>query len=148
MMAVTLLSCSSEPNAEQKAAAPVQAPKPADESRRFPSADLVETQVVDRELAGKPFMPGGTLAKYRKGRTEYEMFVARARSATEAAIALTDWRRVMTDPKLVAAFGGYFGQDAGTPVFVFTKGDWIAGVRGLNEKQVDLPARTLAARLN
>lgn len=148
VMAAALISCSSEPKPAQKAVTPAAAPKPADESRRFPTADLVETKVIDRELAGKPFMPGGTLAKYRKGKTEYEMFVAKAPSATDAAIALSDWRKSMTDPKLVAAFGGYFGQDGGAPVFVFTKGDWIAGVRGLAEKQADVPARLLAARLN
>lgn len=145
--AVVLTACSSKPEPVKEAAAPPPAPRPADESRRFPSADRVETQVVDKEIAGKAFMPGGTIAKYRKGKTEYEMFIARAASPTHAAITLSDWRKVMTDPKLVAAFGGYMGQDNGVPTFVFTKGQWIAGIRGLNEKQADLPARTLAARL-
>ena len=128
------------------------APRPQSEasreSRRFPSAGLVETKVVEREAGGKPFMPGGTLAKYRKGKTEYEMFVARAASPTHAAIALSDWRKSMTDAKLVAAFGGYFGKDGGVPAFVFTKGQWIAGVKGLSEKDADVPARTLASRLD
>jgi hypothetical protein len=33
-------------------------------------------------------------------------------------------------------------------VFVFTKGAWIAGVAGMPQKQADLQARLLAARLD
>ena len=76
------------------------------------------------------------------------MFVAKLPSATDAAVVLPDWRRALTDPKLVASFGGYFGQDAGRPVFVFAKDVWVAGVAGLPEKEADLQARALAARLN
>lgn len=97
---------------------------------------------------GKPFMPGGTLAHYKKGAKEYEMFVAKLPSATDAAIILPDWRKALTDAKLVPSFGGYFGQDAGRPIFVFTKGPWIAGVVGLQEKEADQQARLLAAQLN
>ena len=89
--------------------------------QRFSSANLVETKVVDKELMGKPFMPGGTLARYKKGKKEYEMFVAKLPTATDAAILLPDWRKALTDSKLVPSFGGYFGLDAGRPVFVFSK---------------------------
>lgn len=75
------------------------------------------------------------------------MFVAKTPSPTDAAILLNEWRKALTSPKLVPSFGGYFGQDAGDPVFVFTKGDWVAGVRGLDEKSADSEARILAARL-
>jgi hypothetical protein len=125
--------------------APIE--KPADESRRFPQANLVSTAVVDSALLGKSFMPGGTLARYKKGKSEYQMFVARARSATDAAIKLSDWRSALTKPEFVASFGGYFGQDQGAPVFVFTKGEWIAGVVGLSRSDADAAARVLAARL-
>ena len=148
-VAIVLISCSAKQEPPTEPSTPkAAAPKPADESRRFPAADQIGTAVVEKGIAGKPFMPGGTVAKYRKGKTEYEMFVARAASPTHAAIALSDWRKVMTDPKLVASFGGYMGQDNGVPTFVFTKGQWIAGIRGLPEKQADLPARTLASRLD
>jgi hypothetical protein len=148
-LAALLASCGDGP----KPSAPVSvkkaaAPKPADESRRFPKANLVETKVVDKELLGKPFMPGGTLARYRKGKTEYEMFMARLPSALDAAILLPDWDKSLAGSKLIPSFGGYFGQDAGRPVFVFSKGAWIAGIAGLPEKEVDAPARTLAGQLN
>jgi hypothetical protein len=147
--AILIVSCGSEPKpaateAPQKAAAP----KPTDESRRFPKTDLVDTKVVDKELLGKPFMPGGTLAHYKRGKREYDMFLARTPSADDAAILLLDWKKALTDSKLVPSFGGYFGQDGDRPVFVFPKGPWIAGVAGLPEKDADLQARTLAGAIS
>src|SRR2546428_9219542 len=72
-LAALLASCGSEPSPSPSVSVKkAEAPKPADESRRFPKANLVETKVVDKELLGKPFMPGGTLARYKKGNTEYE----------------------------------------------------------------------------
>ncbi len=148
VFAFLLSSCGSQP--KQAAPEPVktEAPKPADESQRFASANLVGTKVIGKELLGKPFMPGGTLADYKKGKREYQMFVAKMPSATDAAILLLDWKKALSDSKLLPSFGGYFGLDAGRPVFVFSKGAWIAGVAGLPEKEADLEARTLAAHLN
>lgn len=146
---VFISSCGPQPKpAASEPAKQIEAPKPSDESQRFSTANLVDTKVVDKELMGKPFMPGGTLARYKKGKKEYEMFVAKLPTATDAAILLPDWRKALTDSKLVPSFGGYFGQDAGRPVFVFTKGAWIAGIVGLSEKEADVEARTLAVRLD
>jgi len=151
MAAGALVSCNSEKKQSTEMGAegsPAKhAPKPPDESRRFPKANLLATKVIDRDLMGKSFMPGGTFAEYKKGKSEYQMFVARTASATDAAIALADWRKALTGPKLVPSFGGYFGQDGETPVFVFSKGPWVAGVKGLPEKDSDLQARTLASLL-
>ena len=144
--AALLVACGPEPkpaDAPKKA----EAPKPSDESFRFPKANLAGTQVVDDALMGKSFMPGGTLARYRKGKAEYEMFVARLPNANDAAFLLPDWRNALAGAKLVPSFGGYFGADAGRPVFVFTKGPWIAGVVGLPEHEADAQARVLAGAL-
>jgi hypothetical protein len=46
------------------------------------------------------------------------------------------------------SFGGYYGHDAGRPIFVFTKGAWIAGIAGLPEKAADAEARKLAKALD
>lgn len=92
-------------------------------------------------------MPGGTLGHYKKGKLEYEIFVARLPSSMDAAVLLPDWRKSMNDSKLIASFGGYFGQSDGRPVFVFSKGAWIAGIAGLPEKGADAQARLLAAQL-
>jgi hypothetical protein len=147
--AILLSSCDSKP-APAPPDAPKQAamPRPSDESRRFPKTNLVGTIVVDKQLFSKPFMPGGTLAHYKKGKTEYDMFIAQTGSPNDAALILPDWRKALTDPKLIPSFGGYFGRDAGRPVFVFTKGAWIAGIAGLQQKESDAEARKLAAALN
>jgi hypothetical protein len=146
--AIVLCSCDSKPAPEAKAAPKlVEIRRPADESRRFPKTNLLDTVVVDKELLGKKFMPGGTLAQYKKGKTNYEMFIAKAASATDAAVILPDWQHALTDVKFIASFGGYFGRDAGRPVFVFTKGPWIAGIAGLEQKDADTEARKLAKAL-
>ena len=123
------------------------APKPTDESRRLPKTNLVKSEVVPNQIMGKAFMPGGTVGHYKKGKAEYEMFVAKLASPTAAAIALSDWRKTMTAPKLIASFGGYFGDEGGKPVFVFTKGAWVAGVKGLPQADADLQARVLAGQI-
>jgi hypothetical protein len=147
-MAIMLVSCGSDskpPVAEspKKAAAP----KIFDEYRRLPKANLLDTKVVPTQLMGKPFMPGGTLARYKKGKVEYEMFLAELPTAEDAAILLLDWKKALTVAQLVPSFGGYFGQDSGRPVFVFPKNKWIAGVAGLQQKEADAQARTLAGQI-
>lgn len=143
------ISCGSDPKPAAPAEAPKKAetPKPRDETRRFPMTNLVDTKLVEKELMGKPFMPGGTVAHYKKGAQEWDLFLAQMPSGTDAALALPDWRKALTDSKLVPSFGGYYGLDNGRPVFVFSKGSWIAGVAGLPEKAADLEARTLAGRI-
>jgi hypothetical protein len=144
-LAATLISCGADvpPAAPQKA----EAPKPADESKHLPKAGLVESHVVDRQLLGKSFMPGGTVGHYKVGKLEFDMFVAKLPSAQDAAFLLPDWSKALANSTLVPSFGGYFGDDAGKPVFVFPKGAWIAGVVGLSQKDADDQARGLAGML-
>jgi hypothetical protein len=147
--ATFLTSCGSEPKVEAPAAPKsVEPPKPADESRHFPKTNLGETKVVGNHLLGKVFMPGGTMAHYKRGKTEYDMFLAKLGSPLDSAILLPDWDKALVGSKLVPSFGGYFGLDAGRPVFVFSKGAWIAGIVGLPQKEADAEARTLAGQLN
>lgn len=150
VFAIVLSSCDSKPAPAPKAEAPAPAPapKPLDESRRFTKVNQVDTIVVEKQLLGKPFMPGGTLAQYKKGKAEFDMFVAKMASPTEAALILPDWKKALPDAKYEASFGGYYGHDAGRPIFVFTKGAWIAGVAGLPEKAADAEARKLAKALD
>ncbi len=143
-----LLLAACGPELKPAPAKKADAPKPADETRRFPKIHFVDSKVVDRELVGKPFMPGGTLASYKNGKAAYELFLAKTGSSTEAAILLPDWQKALTGAKLVPSFGGYFGEDGGRPVFVFSKGSWIAGIAGLSEKEADSVARAFAALLN
>ncbi len=147
VLAAALTACGPEakPAPEPQKAA---APKPADESRHLPKAGLVESHVVDRQLLGHAFMPGGTLGHYKTGKAEFDMFIAKLPSAQDAAFLLPDWSKALANSTLVPSFGGYFGDDAGRPVFVFSKGAWIAGVAGLPQKEADSQARGLAGMLN
>jgi hypothetical protein len=147
--AALLAGCGSASKpAEKTEAKTEEPPKPADETRRFPTADQVSTQVVNNHIMNKAFMPGGTIAHYKKGATEYDMFVAQFPTSTDAAIALANWDGVLQAAKLVPTFGGYFGADGGRPAFVFPKDRWVAGVVGLPQAQADPAARVLASRLN
>ena len=149
-VATLTISCSSPPSAPPESPKQAEAPRPADESRRFPGADLVDTKIVEKELMGHAFMPGGTLATYKSGKSTYNMFLAKFPSASEAAFHLLDWNKALANSHLVPSFGGYFGEDAGRPVFVFAKGAWIAGVAGLPEKAARLagPWACRAFKLN
>lgn len=147
--AALLISCGpAQQPATTSSPQPAAAPKPLDESHRFPKANLLDSKVVDKGLLGKAFMPGGTLARYRKNGRDYEIFAAQLPSPLDAAILLPDWKKALAGAKLEASFGGYFGDDQGRPVFVFVKGSWIAGIAGLPEKDADAQARVLAAELN
>jgi hypothetical protein len=149
--ALLLAACGSSSDApktapqEKKAVVP---PKPPDESRYLPRTNQVSTEVVADHLLDKSFMPGGTLGHYKNGKQEYEMFVRKLSTPLDAALLLAEWQKALKTPKLVPAFGAYIGDDGGRPVFVFTKGAWIAGIAGLDQKQADLPARSLATMLN
>lgn len=121
--------------------------KPVEMFGRFPKTNQVKVRVDEPHVLGKAFLPPGSIAEYQKGKSSWSMFVADFPSPTEAALALNDFRKALEGAKLVPAFGGYFGKDGDQPVFVFTKGNRIAGILGLSEKQADLPARQLASVL-
>lgn len=147
-LAVLAAGCGKAPEGRvPEAPGPAPVAKAADESRRFPKEHLVGTETIDERLLSKPFLPAGTVARYREGKVEYELFVTRTASAQDAALALLDWKKTMQAAELVPSFGGYFGEDSGAPVFVFAKGPWIAGVRGLPREKADAKARVLAGRL-
>src|ERR1039458_5333274 len=111
ILAALSTSCGSgtKPAAAAPAPKKAEAPKIHDEWLRFPKAHLIGTHVIEKELLGKAFMPGGTLASYKKGKTEYRMFLAQLPTAEDAALLLLDWKKALTDAKLVPSFGGYSG---------------------------------------
>jgi len=150
---VVMTSCGTSSQKQQPAAAEktsalkVTAPPPKDEWHRFPKPEFVESKVVEKELMGKPFMPGGNWARYKGAKGEYEMFFARLTSADDATLLVAEWKAHMTNPKLVSSFNGYFGEDNGRPVFVFPKESWIGGIVGLPQQDAEAKARLLAAYL-
>ena len=62
----------------------------AQNTRRFPQANLVSVKAAPDHLLGKSFMPGGALATYKKGKVEWTLFAAQCPNAVDAAIRLPD----------------------------------------------------------
>ena len=147
LLAVVLCGCLSEVP-KSAPAKQAEAPPPADETRYLPKAGFVDSEVLRKELLGQPFAPGGTVGHYKRGPREYDLFLVRGTTPTQVAIMLLDWKKAMQEPKFIPSFGAYYGTIGQRPYFVFTKGEWIAGIAGLNEKEADAPARDFAARLN
>jgi len=143
---VALCACNSPPPREAVTIA--LAPKPADEGRRFPMAGQVSMKLVEDQLLGKNFLPGGNLAEYRQKGKTYQQFLVRSSSPEAAAILLFDFKSHLQDAKYLAHMGGYFGMDGTQPVYMFQKGPYLAGFVGLPEKEADPLARQFAARLN
>ncbi len=147
--AMLLSGCGGGEAPKKSAAAPVKKrPAVADETHRFPAEGRIEAKVVEDHVLGREFLPGGNVARYRRGKQEFEMFLIRNRVPEAAALLLYDYKKRMENPKLIPHFGGFYGKEGGRMVFVFAKGPWLAGVAGLPEKDADLAARELAARLN
>jgi hypothetical protein len=110
-------------------------------------ANRTGTRVVPDHLLGKAALPGGSLGDYDANGKKYQLFIIETASAQDAAILLLDLKVTLTDPAYIAYMGGYFGMDAGAPVYVFAKAKYLAGVVGLPKDAADPIARQLAARL-
>jgi hypothetical protein len=148
LVAFALMFGCSNPAPEAKQAAPAEVSEPPlDQSQHFPQAGLVKMDRIPDHLLGKKFMPGGNLATYKRGKLEYQQFVGKLPDADHAAFLLLDWNKELKGAKYLAHMGGYAGMDGDRPVYVFTKGAWIAGIAGLPQEQADVVARQFAARL-
>lgn len=155
LLTVLLLtsSCgeSSKPAGES---APTKAPSrisvaaPVDETRRFPMDGRDKVDVIPDHLFGKDYLPGGNIAEYKKDGKTWQQFVIKADNPGQTAILLGRFKDGLKDPKFVAHMGGFYGMDGTTPMFVFPKGRWIAGVVGLPEKDADILGRQMAPRLD
>jgi hypothetical protein len=137
----------------EKAAAPKYpwksaAPAPKGETLRFPPNEQVSVAVVEDQMLGYDFLPGGNLGTYKRGTKEYQLFLVKMGDYVAPANALLEFKNRMLDAKLVATFGGYAGTDGGKPVFVFTKGVYLLGIVGLTPEEADPVARFFAGRVN
>lgn len=150
-LAILLAACdipSDAPKEPKMDKAPPVVQKTRDETRRFPSQDRISIEIVDDQMMGKEFLPGGNLAFYERNGKKWRQFLVQADSATAAALLLNDYRAAMTDPKYLAHMGGYFGKDGSDDVLVIQKGRWVLGVVGLPEKDADIVARGSAGWLD
>ncbi len=104
-------------------------------------------ELVPDHLLGKDFLPGGNLADYKTPDGTFQLFLLEAADAQKAAFILLDWKAAMPDAKYLAHMGGYYGTDNGKPVYVFSKGPYLAGIVGLPMDKADAEGRRFAARL-
>ena len=142
---VTLIGCSSAP--EKKAEAPLPPPPVKDNTAQLLPLNRTSAKVVPNHLLGKDALPGGTIGEYDANGVKYQLFIIETDTAQDAGILLLDLKATLKDPAYIAHMGGYFGTDAGGPVYVFAKAKYLAGVVGLAEDRADPIARQLAARL-
>ena len=144
--AVLFAGCGSE---EKKAAAPPPPPPVKDDRLLLLPAHQISATVVPDHLLGKMALPGGTIGDYDNGGKKYQLFVIETETAQDAAFLLVDFKPLLTNPTYISYMGGYFGPDAsnGTPVWVFAKSKYLAGVVGLARDPADAIAREFAVRL-
>lgn len=140
-----LTGCSTAPK-------PVEAPKKPvvkilEEPKNFPTEGLDKIEVAQEHVLGRDFLPGGNVAHYKDAKKPYDVFTIKEASPDGAALLLLAYKKKMADAEFVPHFGGYFGTDAGQPVFVFTKMRYVIGVVGLPKADADMKAREIAARV-
>jgi hypothetical protein len=147
MLSVSCSGPSPAPAKSTAAVKPAGHEPPRDVSTKFPLAGQTRMQLVPDRLLGKDFMPGGNLADYKTAAGQYQMFLLKMADSQTAAFLLLDWKSAMPDAKYLAHMGGYYGTDQGRPVYVFSKGPYVAGLVGLREEKADPEARRFAAKL-
>ncbi|MBZ2185464.1 MAG: hypothetical protein K7J46_12195 [Bryobacter sp.] len=149
-MAVLLGGCGGGARVEEQARRfePPELPRVIAEDVRFPPAGRKSVTVVDKGLLGLPYLGGGNLASYEKGKQEYRLILIRCRSAGQAGNYIFDIKNQMEAPKFVASYGGYYAENtAAGPLFVFAKGSYIGGVAGLSEAEAVEAGKEFAARI-
>lgn len=150
-LAVLLVACdipSDTPKEPKMDNEPPPVQKPRDETRRFPSQGRIRVEIIDDQMLGKEFLPGGNLAFYERNGKKWRQFLVQAESATAAALLLNDYRAAMAETKYLAHMGGYFGKDGNDDVLVIQKGRWVMGIVGMPEKDADIVARGSAGWLD
>ncbi len=145
LLMAALAGCSAPPAAPPPPAAKV---RPADETNKFPAQDRVKVEIALEHVLDKANLPAGNVATYEAKGRQWQLFLIKAKSNEAAALLLFDYKGRLAHVKFVPHFGGYAGEDGGTPMFLFQKGPYLAGVAGLPEKDADTLARTFAARLS
>lgn len=148
--AFLLAGCGAEAPKQEaaKAVSPAASKMPDPEDRRFPAEGRGEVTQTAEPLYGKKFLSGGNVAKYKRGAKEFELFLIKASNPSAPASMMFEYKGSLAGAKFIAHFGGYAGKDGDTEVFLFTKGNWLAGIRGLPQAEADLIARDFASRLD
>lgn len=147
---LALSGCGSPDQGEAPAAQQAEAPKEQilDQTHHFNKTGLVEAKVVEDNLGGKDFMPGGNYARYEKDGQGYEVFFTKRRNLDQSMFLSMDYKDVLADQEFVPAYGGFFGMDGDKPTLVFQKQEYVVVVVGLKLEDADQAARLIAGYLN
>jgi hypothetical protein len=140
---VFLEACSSAPEPVAKTG-PIAV---KDDTGMLPLAGRTGARVVPDHILDIARMPGGTLGDYDVKGRKYQLFILEAASSQKAAFLLLDVKGALQDAEYIPYMGGYYGLQGSTPVYVFAKLQYLAGVRGLKKDAADPVAIQLAARL-
>ena len=132
--------------AAKKASAPAE--RIRDQTHLYRKEGLLEAKVVDNNLGGKDFMPGGNFAEYVKDGKKYQVLFTLRRNADQAMFLFMDFRDILEGQKFVPQYGGFYGMDGETPTLVFPKQKYLVVVTGLELEDADQAARTIAGYLN
>lgn len=150
IVVILAAGCGSPP--EQQSPAPEKAARPAeeirDETHRFHKDGLVEARVVEANLGGKEFMPGGNFAEYERDGKQYQVFFTLRRNADQAMFLSMDYRDALAEAKFIPHFGGFYGMDGDTPTLIFQKNRYLVVVTGLELEEADQAGRLIAGYLN
>ena len=138
----------SGPASEQAAEQKRPAEEIRDETYRFNKEGLVEAKVVEDNLCGQEFMPGGNFAEYEKGGKRYQVCFTLRRNADAAMFLSMDYRDALSDQKFVPHFGGFYGMAGETPTLVFQKNRYLVVIAGLELEDADQAGRVIAGYLN
>lgn len=138
----------SGPASEQAAEQKKPAEEIRDETYRFHKEGLVEAKVVQDNLCGQDFMPGGNVADYDKGGKKYQVCFTLRRNADAAMFLSMNYRDALSDQKFIPHFGGFYGTVGETPTLIFQKNRYLVVIAGLELEDADQAGRIIAGYLN
>ena len=122
--------------------------KPDDMSYLFSLAGQEKIELVENNLLGKEYLPGGNLAQYKRDGLHYQQFLIRAATPEKSIFLMMDFKNSLENARFIPHLGGYFGLDGKIPVLIIQRGHTLAGVVGLPEKDADNIIREFAPRLD
>ncbi len=119
----------------------------ADDLALLPKEHLIGSSATPAHVLAASLPNGGVQGNYKDAKGAYRLLLVRLPTNDKAAFLLLDVKKLMTDAHYVAHMGGYAGKKDGKPFFVLAKGPFVAAVEGKPEREADMLARVLAARL-
>ena len=150
LFSLTLVTISCGPSPKPEVSKPPslpELPRAIAEDVRFPSLNRKSIAVVEAPMLGLPYLAAGNLAQYVASAKQYKLLLIHCRTAQQAGSYLFDIKNQMKDPKFVASYGGYFSETSAGGLFVFAKGNYIAGISGLSEDEAIQTGKEFAARI-